>query len=61
VFEEDPKRSRPSENIPVKAAMRPRTIFFESNIARTIMATVGSRQAARVNVMNVKRRIPDPE
>jgi hypothetical protein len=61
VFERDPKRSRLSEKSLVNTAIRLRTMFFESNITRTVMAMAGSRHATRVEAMKVKRRIIAPE
>ncbi len=58
---EDERRANPIAKRAVKSAMRPRIKPMEWTLARTVMATVGRRQATAVVMMDVTRRIQRPE
>lgn len=58
---EEERRTNPTEKIAVKSAMRPRIKPIEWTLARTVMATVGSRQATTVVMIDVTRTIHELE
>ena len=58
---EDERRANPLAKSDVNSAMRPRIKPMEWTLARTVIATTGSRQATVVVMIDVTRKIQRPE